>query len=447
MSYRVAVLAVAATCTAVSAVAVGAAPLRAPIAGKGVTGPVVRVNTASDGMQANGTSEEALAFSPDGTRITFDSSASNLVDSDLSGYRDVFVKTLATGATVRVSTNAAGAQGNGHSLWPVFSPDGTSVAFVSEANNLVNDDANNRRDVFLKNLDSGAVVRVTQTSSGIEANGNSWGVAFSPGGDRVAFYSEASNLILGDTNGFADLFIKTLSTGQIERLSTDSLGAQADGLTGGGGTPPAFSADGDLIAFDSDAANLVATDTNLSRDIFVKQLSSGEIRRVSTAADGSQAMGSSRWPLFSPDGGRIAFSSDARGLVPGMGGRLNIYVKTLSTGAIQPVDAAADGTPSNGDSYPSEFSPDGTRIAFWSNSPTLIAGDTNNTYDVFIKTLKTGAIARASTTASGAQANGVSSSPVFSPDGRRLGFTSGATNLVADDTNAVTDLFIKTLKK
>jgi Tol biopolymer transport system component len=158
----------------------------------------------------------------------------------------------------RVSTAADGTEGNGKSSEPVFSPDGTKVAFWSFASNLVAGDTNNSADVFIKTLATGAIERISNAGGGTQGNGNSWGQAFSPDGTKVAFASDASNLVAGDTNNARDIFVKTLATGAIERVSTDALGAQGYGNS----FDPVFSPDGIKVTFWSYAANLVPGDTN-----------------------------------------------------------------------------------------------------------------------------------------------------------------------------------------
>ncbi len=125
---------------------------------------------------------------------------------------DIFVKDLVTGAITRVSTNASGAQAANLSRNPVFSPDGTKVAFASFANNLVAGDTNGTQDIFVKDLVTGAVTRVSTSAAGAQSNNYSIDAAFSPDGTKLVFTSNAGNLVAGDTNGVPDIFIKDLAT-------------------------------------------------------------------------------------------------------------------------------------------------------------------------------------------------------------------------------------------
>ena len=288
------------------------------------------------------------------------------------------------GAVLRVSTDATGAQANSFSYHPVWSPDGTRVAFYSYASNLVPGDNNGSQDVFVKTLAGGAIQRINTDKDGIEANRGSYDPVWSPDGTRVAFHSYASNLVPGDTNSTLDVFVKTLAGGAIQRISTDKDSIQVNG----GSSGPVWSPDGTRIAFSSDASNLVPADSNTVPDLFVKTLVSGEIQRITTDKDDSQVNGASTGPVWSPDGTRIVFGSDASNLVPGdTNGAADVFVKTLVGGAIQRISTDAAGTQADGRSYFPVWSPDGAEIAFHSEASNLVPGDTNDDSDLFVKTL------------------------------------------------------------
>ena len=401
---------------------------------------IVRISTAADGSEANGGSGGPV-FSPDGTMVAFSSHASNLVPGDTNGTVDIFVKTLATGAIERISVAADGSQANDYSAESVFSPDGTKVAFTSDASNLVPDDTNGVRDIFVKTLATGAIERISVAADGSQANEYSLSPVFSPDGTKVAFSSYASTLVPGDTNGTSDLFVKSLVTGAIERISVAVDGSQASGNS----VSPVFSPDGTKVAFASNASNLVPDDTNDDWDILVKTLATGAIERISVAANGSQASGSSHEPIFSPDGTKIVFWSYASNLVPDDTNRTyDVFVKTLATGAIERISVAADGSQANnGGLYPI-FSPDGTKVAFSSRASNLVPGDTNNDDDTFIKSLATGAIERISAD-DGITTNYGNYDLAFSPDGTNVAFNSSTGNIVPGDTNGLDDVFIAEL--
>jgi Tol biopolymer transport system component len=135
--------------------------------------------------------------------------------------------------TDRMSVASDGTQGNGDSDRAGISADGRYVAFESVASNLVPGDANAASDIFVRDRNNGATERVSLSGSGQQANGDSYGSAISADGRYVAFRSQASNLVSGDTNGVLDEFVYDRQSGTVERVSVDSAGAQANGASGG----------------------------------------------------------------------------------------------------------------------------------------------------------------------------------------------------------------------
>ncbi|WP_298962002.1 Hint domain-containing protein [uncultured Methylobacterium sp.] len=340
-------------------------------------------------------------------------------------------------AVIRVASAADGTPANGPSDYASLSADGTRIVFASQADNLVPGDTNGEVDIFLKDLVTGAVTRVSTTASGDQANGSSIAPSLSADGTKVAFRSTADNLVAGDTNGARDVFVKDLNTGAVVRASV-----AADGREGSlGGFNPVLSPDGSKVAFQSYDPNLVAGDTAGDLDVFVKNLTTGALTRVSTPA---LEPGSSL--TWSSDGSKLAFAATRRDLPPGQSGNNgNVYVKDLGNGRLDLVSRDAGGRAGNGDSISPSFSADGTKIAFASNATSFVAGDTNNRADVFVKNLSTGSNTRASIAGDGTQSNGGSVSPVLSPDGTKVAFSSDASNLVPGDTNGHTDVFVKDL--
>ncbi len=347
------------------------------------TGAVVRCSTDSAGAQANDYSQSP-SISPNGRYVAFESKAANLVSGDTNGAIDVFRKDLQTGAVVRCSTDSAGAQGNGDSFYSSISADGRYVAFESNAANLVSGDTNGASDIFRKDLSTGQIVRCSTDSAGAQGNGNSNIPSISADGRYVAFYSEATNLVSGDTNGALDVFRKDLQTDAIVRCSTDSAGAQGNG----GSDSPSISADGGYVAFFSEATNLVSGDTNGATDIFRKDLKTGAIVRCSTDSAGAQSNGSSYHPSISSNGRYVAFESNAANLVSGdNNGTYDVFRKDLQAGAIERCSADSAGAQSNGSSYRPSISSEGRYVAFDSDATNLASGDTNGTLDVFRKEL------------------------------------------------------------
>ncbi len=146
-------------------------------------------------------------WSPDGTKIAFTSNSSDLVADDTNDAEDVFVKNLSTGVVKRVSTDAAGGQGSEGSANSVWSPDGKHVAFTSGAPDLVPQDTNGKEDAFVKDLSTGAIERISVTSDGKQADNDTIEVTWSRDGERALIVSAAGNLVPDDTNGWFDVFI------------------------------------------------------------------------------------------------------------------------------------------------------------------------------------------------------------------------------------------------
>jgi Tol biopolymer transport system component len=356
-------------------------------------------------------------ISADGRYVAFPSLASNLVRGDRNGVSDVFVKDLRTGLV-----RSASRGGDGPSFDPpAVSADGRFVAFVSSATNLVADDTNGVDDVFVTDMHTGRVERVSG------GDGPAFGSpAISADGRYVAFRSEASTLVEGDTNGVADVFLKDRASGKVTRVSTSASGAQGDRLVLHG---LALSADGRLVVFPSAATNLVPDDTNGSVDVFVKDVVSGAVERANLSATGAQTSSYTLMPAITPDGSRVLFVAWGDTLVPGdTEDTPDIFMKDLRTKAITRVNTRPDGTVSNAQPYQPSVSADGRFVVFSSLASNLVRHDTNNVDDVFLKDLRTGSVTRLSERF-GRQGNDFSLAPTISADGGSVVFSSKATNL------------------
>jgi len=217
-----------------------------------------RISVASDGTQGNSGSANS-SISADGRYVVFDSTASNLVSGDTNNYPDIFVHDRVTGITSRISIAPDGTQGNGLSSHPSISADGRYVAFESYANNLVSGDTNNTGDIFVYDRITGITSRVSVASYGTQGNNISVNSSISADGRYIAFDSDASNLVSGDTNNFRDIFVRDRVTGITSRISVATDGIQGNSFA----NFPSISADGRYIAFGSNASNLVSGDTNV----------------------------------------------------------------------------------------------------------------------------------------------------------------------------------------
>lgn len=346
-------------------------------------------------------------------------------------------------ATQSVSVNSSGALGNadsGRSL-PGISANGRYVAFQSSSSNLVADDANGVDDVFVHDRRTGITDRISVDSHGNEGNRQSRFPAISHDGRYVVFVSGASNLVRGDTNSLDDVFVRDRWTGTTARLSVDSGGNQANGYS----TLPAISGNGRYIAFYSTASNLVPGDTNHAGDIFVHDRQSGLTERVSVDNEGNQANGDSYFYIaLSQDGRYVAFGSKASNLVPGdTNGTWDAFVRDRRTGTTERVSVSSAGE--QGNSYTvaaPAISANGRYIAFASLSSNLVAYDTQWTWDVFVRDRWSGTTERVSVSGGGQEGNGSSGLPGISADGRYITFASYASNLVPADSNGSSDVFV-----
>ena len=403
---------------------------------------VVRVSTDRSDQEANGSSIGGV-FSADGTQVLFDSNASNLVADDTNDVYDVFVKDIKTGEITRISTDATGKQANGDSFGVVFSADGTKVLFESAASNLVANDTNGKIDVFLKDLKTGEITLVSANGSAEGFNGNSYAVALSADGTKILFNSDANNAVISDTNSVTDAFIKDLTTGEITRVSTDGGNKEVQGSAV---LAVGMSADGNKVLLHSASAGLVSGDNNDSYDEFVKDVKTGAVIRVSTNYEDTEANGNSEGYAISADGTQVLFDSDADNLVDGDTNRAyDVFVKNIETGVVTRASTNKDGSEANGASFGGSFSADGTKVLLSSLATNLSLNDENSIQDVFVKDLTTGEILRVSSDDKGSAANGLSDGYGLSADGQQILFTSDATNLVLNDGNRASDVFISTL--
>ena len=467
---------------------------------------IIRASVATGGTEGDKGSW-GPAVSEDGRYVAFQSYARDLVSDDANDTRDVFVHDCLAGETSRVSVDSDGREANGQSGHPAISPDGRYVTFVSLASNLVSGDADDEiANLFVHDRDAdadggfdepGAVstTLIPVAPDGALVEKPSLPPAISRSGRYIAFQSDATDLVLDDTNLATDIFVHDRdsdgdnvfdepgATG-ITRVSVDSNGGQAENTEfpgSGGSYDVAISPHGRYVAFASDATNLVLNDTNGGTDIFVHDRDSdgdnvfdepGAIRtaRVSVDSGGREAdrdgffFGSSR-PSLSEDGRYVAFTSDATNLVDGdANGVSDVFVHDRDSdrdgtfdeaGAIRTtlVSVGPDGAEGNRDSYEPALSADGRFVAFRSFAYNLVLNDSNGSSDIFVHDRDgdgDGAFDEAGATGTtrisfglnGTEANEDSYAPAISADGRFVAFASFASNLVPSDGNGAVDVFL-----
>ncbi|MBD0328393.1 MAG: hypothetical protein ICV68_18405, partial [Pyrinomonadaceae bacterium] len=358
------------------------------------TGTVKPVSTNARNEWANGDLWVEYDISANGRYAVFTSGASNLVDNDTNGRVDIFRKDLETGAVARVSVAAKGEEANDYSSYASISSDGSFVIFESNADNLVENDTNGTGDVFLKNIETGAVRLLSTSSSPNPVQANFWsGEAVLSGNDRYVFFSStANNLVENDTNGNDDFFRKDLVTGQTIRVSVDGQGQQIEGVGGS----IAVSFDGRYVAF-ATSAQLDSRDTNYEDDVYLKDLVTGSVRLVSVTRGGLVGEEDSVASGISADGRYVFFESGSTLLKPGSNGVVNIFRKDIVTGELvclttgPAVPGLEEG---NASSYDPFISADGQTVIFGSQADNLVAGDTGG-WDIFGTNMASYALAQA----------------------------------------------------
>jgi Tol biopolymer transport system component len=379
---------------------------------------------------------ESPTISADGRFVAFASSADNFVEDDTNGDTDVFVYDRVAGITTRVSVSSAGEQSDKFSMTPGVSADGRLVVFSSRATNLFGNDTNrDNMDVFVHDRSTGSTVPASVSRSGGTGDDDSFGGTVSGDGRYVAFASLATDLVAVDTNDVADVFVRDTSTGITTRVSVASSGAQAiAGRFQRGSTSPAISADGRYVFFQSDAPNLVDGDTNEVPDVFMHDTTAGTTIRVNVGAGGEQPApgrfgGGSGRPAISADGGVLAFVSAAPNLVVGDTNDVaDVFVRERTTGTIIRIKPPAGEYLGSGSPA---LSADGRFVTFVSGTHAYVLDRDN------------GQITRLSVATAGSPGNGQSANPSISADGRYAVFQSAANNLVPGDTGDASDVFLR----
>jgi Tol biopolymer transport system component len=401
--------------------------------------PISLADPSFYGTTGNGQSGSP-SLSADGQLVAFSSNAGNLVPGDTNGATgDIFVRNLSTGATTLVSVNKTGGTPNADSYNPVISPDGRYVAFLSRATDVTSDDTGG--GLFLRDLQAGTT---TLLDKAVKSQ-----LSFSDDGHLMAYEGVST------TGGQSpQVFVRSLTTGTTTEISLNLQGQEGNGES----VYPVLSGNGQFVVFTSYASDLVANDTNNTPDVFVRNLAVDTTTLVSVndAGTGTGNAQSGFINSISADGRYVAFDSLATDLVPGFvdhngSGSPDVYVRDLQLGTTTLVSVNRTGTGGdNGSEFDSNLvmTPDGRYVAFESFATNLTTLSTGLGYtpNIFLRDLQQEITTLVSVNSAGtAGGNSGSTDPHISSDGRYLEFVSTASNLVANDTNGASDVFIRDL--
>lgn len=448
------------------------------------SGTTTLVSVAADGSA--GTADRAPpSISTDGRFVGFTSTAGNLTAQGTGGRHDVFVRDLQAGTTTLVSINAAGTAGGGgdsalaplglNVVRPSLSPDGRRVLFVSGAPDLVANDNNGAMDVFERDLQAGTTTLVSRRTDALPAaytaHGGGADPSVSADGRFVAFDSTSPDLVPnGPRDGNSEVYVRDLQTGTVTLLSDNHSSAEGEGYA------PVISGNGRYVFFASLATNLTGdSEPPGTTQLFRRDLQTGTttLVSVSTAGNAGANQGISNLTavpggvVVTPDGRFAAFFSQSTDLVPGYTGGAasgqsagDLYVRDLQLGTTTLVSASATSPTTGANQGPRVFatfqiSADGRFVAFESPASNLVADDTHNTNNVFVRDLQLGTTTLVSANAAGtASGNAFSENPVLSSDGRFVAFDSYATDLVTGVQNnhdphfpnTFTDVYLRDLQ-
>lgn len=372
-----------------------------------------------------------VSVSSDGRYIAFITDTQNLHTwSNNQGDTVAVLHDMQTGGNTLVSPSADGQPLNGPIDSVSVSADGHYVVFSSWASNVVTGDTNNAGDVFVRDTWLGTTARVSVTDSGGQSNGDSWCTArsISADGRYVVFVSEATNMTAAnDNNNDKDVYVRDLQTRHTYLISKSTAGVQANG----GSEEPNISSNGRYVTYFCMADNLVSGLTGQMPRVYVRDTDPTQ-NKTSLVAVG--VLGS-----VSNDGRYVAYTT-LPGTLSSWG---QVYVHDMTAGTDKAVSVAPDGvTLGNRDSMLAWINDSGRYICFTSKARNLVANDTNDEADVFLRDLQTNVTTRLSVAIDGIQGRRSSGFGYPSADGRYVAFMSASEDLVPLDFNEVPDIFL-----
>lgn len=443
---------------------------------------IIRISENSQGVGQNEVAGRPV-LSANGRLIAFATTADNLVQGDNDNRSDIYVRSLVSDGIRRVSTGRFGVAANGGSFSPSISPQAPNgfvvVAYASDASNIGRalnrfPDDNGVRDIYVSLPTRGDLTRrVTYGLGGVAPNGPSRDpsvtIKAEPNRILVAYHSEASNLVEGDSNGVQDVFLTTfsgsendddddsfnpgisVSTIRVSRPNTP--GIESDGAS----SDAQISGDGRFVVYESTATNLTAGTTSSERQIYLYDIERGITSLVSRGVDGLPANGGCRNPTINFRGTFIAFITRASNLFSDGAqvgeGVSQVALLNRNSGKLQRINIAPDGNPGNGATAATlnaAVSPNGRFVLFSDNADNLVTADLNAATDVFLRDLANAETIRVPRGLDGSEPNGASNAVTlglssFTAQEVSVGFNSSASNLVTNDSEGNNDVFVASL--
>jgi Tol biopolymer transport system component len=403
----------------------------------------VRVSVKSDESEAIHSSRSP-DVSADGRYVIFASRAKFTDDTYPNRFADqIFLRDELTGETRLVSKTPGGVAGDEASLQASISDDGSVVVFVTYAANLVGENSHGllvQYDVVTRELSL-----LSRDADGGMPNGQVNAPSISATGETVAFMTTSTDLVPEDQGNNFDVIVLDIATGDMQLVSRS-----LDGGAGNGDSLfPDISADGTRVAFHSDATDLVDdADTNGANDVFLADLRTGHIELVSVNAEGLIGDGSSRNAAISGNGKSVVFVSSAQNLADvGPIVASQTYVRSVARATTTIVSLDESGLPSSQDGYGQSLSANGRWVVFATAGRLTSLPADGSPSDIYLHNLRTESTTVVSRAGRTEPANDFSMFPMLTPDARHVVFVSRASNLVPDDFNHYDDVFLHRIRK
>jgi Tol biopolymer transport system component len=385
------------------------------------------------------------AISADGRFVAFWSEAGNLTTPTTTSRTAYYLRDRATGSNELISVSATGAVPNlffqtaGSGLSIVMTPDARYVVYTCAATNLVPGDTNGKDDVFLRDRVLGTTTRVSVANGGAQVHGHSGGPSMSADGRFICFWSDAHDVVPGDTNNTRDVFVHDRTTNQTERVSVATGGAQITQAGGG-----LISADGKWVVFGT-ADALVLPDAGHDNDLFLYERATAVTTRVSWSTTGTDHTGWAQGGKMSADGRFVVFASDAPDMVmpPDPGITSEVYRYDRLSNSVERVTFSSPQF--NANANPCDISADGQRVLFNCAASGIVPGDTNGGTDLFVRDFALGTYQCVDVSLAGVPSSAGAAVGTFSADGRVVSFLSSATDMIAGQLASPYNIFVRDL--